>query len=121
MLHAWKCNVCGFNWDRWDKEETSCPQCESENTEKNWAGYNFMCAFKQRRGSNNEIWEHGALDDPLTRIELGFGGNSSLRTTTDDQVKDLREKAIRGEDSGKLRQEVLDIRKKNTSSKWEAK
>lgn len=118
MLDAWRCNECGHQWDRWRSEPEYCQKCLSPNTGKDWGSYNFGFAFDDARGPNNEIRVHGALDDPLTKIELGFGRpGDTLRTTNDDQVKDLREKAIAGEDSGKLRQQVLDIRSKNVSNK----
>jgi RNA polymerase subunit RPABC4/transcription elongation factor Spt4 len=114
IFTSFVCEDCSCQFDD-DIKVTECPECESSNIRKDWSRYSV--SYKVDRGmkdGHGTILQHGALDDPLTAIELGVKErSSSLRTCNDAQVADLRQKALRGEDSARLRQEVLDIREKN--------
>lgn len=123
-IDDYKCAFCGkVHEDCWEVPET-CGACGHHVMEKNWQSckVGLVWGKSNRYGTDGKtLFHHGALDDPLTKIEMGLKSDdgSGIRTFNEDQAKYFREKALKGEDSPQLRKEILDVRDKNRSE-WNA-
>lgn len=121
------CPECKWELNNIDKEKTPKPVCEKCGAVmgKNWANCRAS-PINRGEPTNARLCNDGrtinrffAKDDPLCQIEMGLkrDGFSGLRTFSNEQAKYFREKAQKGEDSTKLRQEILDTRARNESEK----
>jgi len=119
ILHDYKCKVCGtVHLDC--LEPAICCEERTEITFEAWTKVSFANGGRpvnERVNPNTgDLQFHGAVDDPLTKIEMGLRnnvGDAGIRTTTPDQRRYLVEKLASDGDSKKLREEVLTLRNQN--------
>lgn len=122
ILNDYRCNICGFLMvDEPRKPDVcSCGATDFELTFENWRTMSFANGgrpINERVNSDTGALQfHGAVDDPLTKIEMGLqdrAGDAGIRTTTPEQRRYLQQKYAKDGDSKKLREEVLMLRKAN--------
>jgi len=116
--------VSNYEKNSWQDPNPLCPVC-GDRMEKDWANckiglMNRGQPVNSRLCNDGEtINKHFAADDPLTAIEVGLKSDngSGLKTFSSEQARHYREKIQKGEDSVKLRQEILDVRATNEATK----
>ena len=122
ILHDFKCNYCSFIVKDELEKPTTCPVCTHTNTME--ICFDLWTTFNS--GTRDIIKDnltdvrgfrmaYKASEDPVAMAELGLNPEGSgIRSFSDTQQKEYRERLVVDGDSPQLRKKILAVREENT-------
>ena len=115
-IHDYFCDQCGQRFNDFSGENPTCCNHILEPYYGNWDEMKVADSgnnIGEDRYSDGRIRNFKALDDPLTKAELGGKiGDSGVTRLTKEARQEFRERLAKDGDSVGLRQAILDARKK---------